>query len=143
MGDTVTWVEITEAQHDQMCKASGIPKPGENQASGDVALGCQWTTAYIDAVLDGGILKAQVSDTDVKTYGLTTTKAPAFPVLGDTKTPVPQPVRFDKPVPTAALDIAVVLVDRGITTKEAAAQLLAVDPVALEQAVAAQADVKR
>lgn len=140
----MTWVEFADEAafrqfHDAACKALGIPKPGENEGTGEVALDAQWTTGYVTPIDDRGTLKAQVDIDDVKTYGLTETQPPIWPVPGDTKTPAPRPAVFDiaKAVPSEPLDIAIVLVDRGIRTREQAAELLNVDPAELDRAVAA------
>lgn len=131
------WVEFTDAFHNQACKTAGIPYPGENQATGELEFDAQWTTAYASPVDDGGIRKVLVSDADAKSYGLVATKAPTFPnpYLGETGTK-PVPVKVEKPVPTDKLDIAVILVDRAIRTKEETVALLKVDPVALDTALA-------
>lgn len=84
----MTWVlfeskEAFVAYHDQACTDRGIPKPGQIQATGEDALGNQWTTAWVRPVDDGGVLKAFVPDGDVQTYKLTVSTAP--PTTTDTK----------------------------------------------------------
>ena len=64
------------AYHDAACADQGIPRPGENQATGAVDLDAQWTTAHVDPVMDDMTLKAQVPAEDVATYGLTETEPP-------------------------------------------------------------------
>lgn len=140
------YVEFTDAQafsdwHDARCKELGIPRPGENVASGDVALDAQWTTALAEPATVDGVLVALVSDDDAK--GLTSARkavAQKIATIDGIIDPTPVFVKavFEatKPVPTDKLDIAVILVDRAIRTKEEAVELLKVDPVALDTALA-------
>lgn len=125
------WVEFTDAWHDAACRAQGVPKPGENAKTRDVALNAQWTTAVYQPVDDAGMLKALVSEEDAATYGLETVKAPVFPAPGDTK-PGPAPVSRAKAVPTDKAEVAAVLVDRGIRTKTEAAALLKVSEAEID-----------
>jgi hypothetical protein len=82
MGNSVTaWVAFKDetdflAFHDAACADHGIPRPGENVATDALDMDAQWTTAYVDPVLDDMTLKALVPVEDVATYGLTETSPP-------------------------------------------------------------------
>lgn len=123
-----------EAVHDAMCKQYGIPKPGE--CAGEVALDAQWTTSYTTPILHNGVIKGFVTDEDVKTFGLTLTDEPPIRYPDDTES---RDAGFgvEKVVPSDALDIAVILVDRGIRTKAETIELMKVDPAALDAAILA------
>lgn len=77
----MAWVEFADkaafvAYHDRACADQGIPRPGQNTASGKDALDAQWTTAWVAPIDDGGTLKAFVGVDEVAAYGLMPTVAP-------------------------------------------------------------------
>lgn len=76
------WVSFPDkeafiAYHDQVCADLGIPCPGRNQKTGELALDAQWTVAWVRPIDDNGVLKTPVPDEDVVTYKLTETDPPA------------------------------------------------------------------
>jgi len=84
---TTQWVQFVDQAAYQTyaaasCAAAGIPRPGQNQASGQTDLAACWTTALIQPYIDGATIVALVPTTDVALYGLTPhitsgTQAPA------------------------------------------------------------------
>jgi len=114
VGDTVVtvWAEFVDeaafrAFHDAACADLGIPFHGTNAATGEPDPYAQWTTAYVDPVLDlpdGGTIKALVRDEDVDTYRLTPAKTePVFPDIDDpvnaAGAPVPPDWDWHQPIP--------------------------------------------
>ena len=81
MGTVMAWVEFADRDafttyHDAACVVAGIPKPGRNQRSAQTTLDAQWTVAWVRPVLDGGTIKANIPDADVRTYRLKRTSEP-------------------------------------------------------------------
>jgi hypothetical protein len=98
----VTWVEFSDeaafnAWHDQKCADLGLPRPGERQSDGAVVLDAQWTTAYVQPVLDGGTIKAFLPEADA--VGLTASTEPAREQFGAPTTVAKVPFSVEKPLP--------------------------------------------
>ena len=88
--------------HDTVCADLGIPFPGVNQRTGLVDRNSQWTTAYVNPVMDkDGIIKALVREGDVVKYNLLQTSPPVFVEVADTVVDGPADPDFvyHRPVP--------------------------------------------
>lgn len=103
----MTWVEFPDDKtftqwHDQKCVSLGIPQPGARQSDQKLQIQNQWTTAYVEPILDGTTIKALVPQVDAK--GLTPTTAPKYPTPEDPTTTVSK-VAFttEKPLPATWL----------------------------------------
>lgn len=102
----MTWVEFSDeaafnAWHDQKCADLGLPRPGERQSDGAVVLDAQWTTAYVEPVMDGRTIKALVPEADA--VGLTLSTEPVRARIGDPaatpSTVTKVPFSVERPLP--------------------------------------------
>ena len=90
----MTWVAFADETafhtfHDAACAEHDIPRPGRNAATGEIVIDAQWTTAYVAPIDDHGVIKANVPEEDVTTYGLTPTEDPVY--MNEDGTPVDDP----------------------------------------------------
>lgn len=86
------------AWHDTKCAEKGIPRPGYNQLTGEVALDAQWTVAWVEPRVIDGALCVELPDTEI-TKDATLKKLPVKEY--DRERAVIEPVAFPvaKPLP--------------------------------------------